>query len=350
VLYGNFDTFYTLDANDEFGHAAAAVGDINGDGIGDLAVGAHNDDDGGTNAGAVYMLLLESNGIIKSAQKVSMLYGSFSAFYTLDPDDGFGCSIALLGDINNDGIADLVVGAAGDDDSTINAGAAYILFLDTNFDVNEAQKLSMNYSDFGTFYTLDANDGFGVSLAALGDVDIDGVVDIAAGAHDDNDGGTYIGAVYVLFLETNGNVKDAQKLSMIYGNFSSFYSLTAGDQFGDSVAGIGDMNGDGMNDMVVGAYKDADKDIKVGDCLHTTEGPSIVHTIERVAIKEGDMTYSIGLEGSFGAVAIGGVFTHVMSYTRIRGHNIDISKKFGGEVAYKPSAKINKGHIRLPWS
>jgi len=57
--YGNFNTFYTIDADDRFGSSVASLGDLDGDGVVDLAVGAFLDDDGGTGAGAAYIVSLE---------------------------------------------------------------------------------------------------------------------------------------------------------------------------------------------------------------------------------------------------------------------------------------------------
>ena len=83
-LEGGLAAFYTLGKGDSFGSSVVALGDVNGDGITDLAVGAYlaYDDDGGTWAGAVYVLFM--NVTVIGAQKISNDYGGLSAFYTLD--------------------------------------------------------------------------------------------------------------------------------------------------------------------------------------------------------------------------------------------------------------------------
>jgi len=257
-LYGNFNAFYTLDVGDDFGSGVSALGDFDGDSVGDLAVGAYHDGDGGTSTGAVYILFLATDGNVKNAQKVSNWYGNFGAFYTLVGSGNFGVSVAVLGDIDGDSLLDLAVGNQGDGDGGTNAGAFFVLFLDTNGSVNGAQKVSMLFGSFSTYYTLDASDNFGCSLAALGDIDGNGVVDLAVGSLTDDDGGSNTGAVYVLYLKTDGDVSSAQKLSNFYGNANGFYTFEASDYFGTSVAALGDVDGDGVTDLAVGAYADDD--------------------------------------------------------------------------------------------
>jgi len=120
-----------------------------------------------------------TDGSVKNVQKLSMLHRNFNAFYSLDATDNFGWKLAALGDIDGDGVVDLVVGVQWDDDGGSNAGALYVLSLETNGNVKNAQKISTLYGNFNTFYTLDEHDGFGLSMAALGDLDGGGVADLA---------------------------------------------------------------------------------------------------------------------------------------------------------------------------
>ena len=121
-----------LDDNDCFGFGLSAVGDLDGDGITDLLVGAtgdDDDDDGNPNdQGAVWILFLNTDGTVKSFQKISETVGGLRG--ELDAQDYFGYSVTCLGDLNNDGITDLAVGAADDDDGgTTDVGAVWILSL-----------------------------------------------------------------------------------------------------------------------------------------------------------------------------------------------------------------------------
>ena len=111
----------------------AALGDMDGDGVVDMAVGVYHDDDGGASAGAVYTLFLNSDETIKNAQKMSNLYGNFNTFYSVDADDRFGMSLASLGDLDGDNVIELAVGTFLDDDGGTDAGAAYIVNLQQTY-------------------------------------------------------------------------------------------------------------------------------------------------------------------------------------------------------------------------
>jgi FG-GAP repeat len=224
---GNFQG--VLD-EDHFGISVAALGDFDGDATNDLAVGAHYDDDGGTDRGAVYVLFLHPNGTVKAEQKISDTDGNFQG--VLANGDYFGSSVAALGDLDGDVTQDLAVGAFLDDDGGTDRGALYVLFLTTPVvEVRSEQKISDTEGNFQG--VLNNSDFFGASVATLGDLDGDGTTDLAVGAYTDGDGGTHHGAVYVLFLHKNGTVKEEQKVSDTEGNFQGV--LKDGDKFGNSV-------------------------------------------------------------------------------------------------------------------
>ncbi|MCH7975043.1 MAG: FG-GAP repeat protein [Bacteroidetes bacterium] len=242
----------TLDDFDRFGGSVALLGDLDGDGTQDIAVGASSDDDGGNDRGAVWVLFLNTDGTVKSHRKISDTEGGFTG--TLDDFDRFGCSVAGVGDLDGDGIQDIAVGAAFDDDGGSGRGAVWVLFLNADGTVKSHQKISDTAGGFTG--TLDDDDGFGLSVAALGDLDGDGIEDIAVGAVFDDDGGLDRGAVWVLFLNTDGTVSSHQKISDTEGGFTG--TLDDEDLFGISVAGLGDLDGDGKRDIAVGAYLDDD--------------------------------------------------------------------------------------------
>jgi len=238
--------------NDQFGSAIASIGDLDGDAISELAVGADNDSDGGTGKGAVWILFMNNDGSVKSAQKISAEQGDFEG--DLETNDHFGAALAGIGDLNEDGVNDLAVGASGDDDGGADRGALWILFLNADGTVSAEQKISQRQGEFNA--TLDDGAGFGSALADLGDLDGDGITDLAAGAPFSDDGGTDRGAVWLLFPSRSGELRSEFKISATAGNFNT--NLADGDQFGAAVAGIGDLNDDGRVDIAAGAPGDDD--------------------------------------------------------------------------------------------
>jgi len=249
-LTGGFNT--TLTDNDQFGAAVANIGDLNGDGITDIAVGAVGDDDGSNDRGAVYILFMNVDGTVQAQQKISSTSGNFTG--ELHTGDHFGSAVAGVGDLDGDGVVDLAVGASGDDDGGSDRGAVWILFMNSDGTVKRAQKISQLSGQFDALLT--DGDHFGSALANLGDLNNDGRNELAVGASQSDDGGTDRGAVFVLFLTKLGEVNSSSQISQNSGNFPD--TLTDGEQFGQAVTALGDLDSDGVLDMAVGAPLDGD--------------------------------------------------------------------------------------------
>jgi len=241
--------FVTLANNDGFGGTVAGIGDIDNDGVEDIAVGANGDDTGGagSNRGAVYIMLLNNDGTVKATSKIA---SGTANFVTLANNDRFGSSVAGIGDIDNDGVEDIAVGAFFDDTGNTNRGAVYIILLNNNGTVKATSKIASGTANFVTLVDLD---NFGRSVAGIGDIDNDGVEDIAAGALLDDTGGANRGAVYIIRLNNDGTVKATSKIA---SGTTNFVTLVDVDQFGRSVDGIGDIDNDGVEDIAAGAIGD----------------------------------------------------------------------------------------------
>ena len=190
-----------------FGAAVASIGDLDGDGVTDLAVGDPGDVSGspggfGEYRGAVYVLFMHPNGTVRTSQKIANDLGGGPPL--LDRSR-FGKSVAAIGDLNGDGTTDLAVGAYRLNSQDF-AGGVYVLFMNADGTVKSRQAIS---SGIGGGPILGNNDRFGRSVTSLGDIDGDGVNDIAVGAT--GDGGQYRGAVHILFMKADGTVKSSQK-------------------------------------------------------------------------------------------------------------------------------------------
>jgi hypothetical protein len=237
----------SLADNDYFGSSVASIGDLDGDGVADLAVGAYSDDAGGLNSGAVYVLLLNRDGSVKNRTKIT---SGANGGPTLSLGDSFGDSVTSLGDLDGDGVVDLAIGATYDRTGGIFGGAVHVLFLNADGSVKSSTKIA-HETNGGP--SLGDRDFFGRAVTSVGDLDGDGVADLAVGATGDDTGGRARGAVHVLLLNADGSVKESSKIA---SGLSNGPVLSNDDAFGRSLASVGDLDGDGVSDLAVGAHGD----------------------------------------------------------------------------------------------
>jgi len=249
---GNFPTGL-LEGGDRFGRSVISIGDLDLDGVIDLAVGTRSDDDGGTDAGAVYILFMNADLTVKSTSKISATSGGLGG-NLLEAGDFFGYSLAAPGDLNNDGVQDLTIGAPNDDDGQTDAGCVYHVFLDRTGAVQGSMKISNaagNLTPANAGTPLDSGDLFGQAASNIGDLNNDGLLELAVGAPGDDDGSVDAGAMWILSLQSDATVANRTKISspdLLQG------TLEADDGFGGRhIANIGDLDGDGMDELAVGA-------------------------------------------------------------------------------------------------
>lgn len=244
--------------NDRFGSSVSNAGDVNGDGIDDLIVGARSGDDGGNSAGEAYVIF-GKEGATRATIDVTSLAASDGFIIQGDePLDYAGRSVSAAGDVNGDGIDDLIVGADGGDNGGSSAGEAYVIFgRSTGFGTNISGRQVVDLTG------LSANDGFiiqgdldsdqaGTSVSNLGDINGDGTDDFAVGALGADLGGNFSGAAYVIFGKTGATRSNIDLSALAATDGFTIIGDVAGDR-AFNVSHAGDVNGDGIADLLVGA-------------------------------------------------------------------------------------------------
>ncbi len=221
-------------AGDQFGWATVH-GDVDGDGVDELFVDAPYNSDGAANAGAVFMFA----GPLRAGT-----FDAADADLELEGDSGDYYGRALsCGDVDGDGLSDLAIGAPGDDTAGVLAGAVWVLLGSSMRAVGGPVHLLPDITITGE----GEGDEFGVSVDISGNIDGVGADDVVAGAFNQGAGFDRKGKAYVLYAPLAAGLTSAAASDV------GLEGEASGDNAGESVAAIGDINGDGCDEFLVAA-------------------------------------------------------------------------------------------------
>jgi len=220
TIYSAKAVYEGLAVNEKAGYSVAGAGDVNGDGFDDMLIGAPAYS---SNQGRVYLVLGGSNPPIDL---------NSALIFTGEASSKAGASVAGAGDVNGDGYADMLIGAPNYNGSL---GRVYLVY-------GSASPSSLNLNTT-LFFTGEIGDYAGTSVAGAGDFNGDGYADMLIGA---TGATTFKGTAYLVYGSAS-----LSSISLILA--TAYSGVSVNDEAGTSVAGAGDVNGDGFADILIGA-------------------------------------------------------------------------------------------------
>ena len=274
----NADVIINGQGNERFGYDVAGgttlfggiTSDFNGDGNDDLLVGAPNADvlGDGSDRGAAYLFYGPLSGTLSSSD-ANVIFTAQTQANNVGVDTG--ATVAFIGDIDGDGLADIVIGDPVKQNSGASNGEAYLIFgraTDTNLGTAEysgnvdLSTIIWSTSTMGQEINSDevGREQMGHAIDAIGDVNGDGIDDLMITGYrwDVNTSNSDLNQGAVFVWHGGSSIRDLTELSVSHTAANSnadiiFIGANAGDQIGRSASGAGDFNGDGLNDIVIGS-------------------------------------------------------------------------------------------------
>lgn len=235
-------------AGDFIGDAVSSAGDVNGDGLSDLLVGARGFDDNGNElSGAAYVIFGKQSGWGAEFDLTDINGANGFRLNGETAEDFVGGAVASAGDVNGDGFADVIISGVYEN---TGEGRSYVVFGKATGWSDEIDLSSLNGTNGFQINAEETDDAAGAAVSSAGDVNGDGFDDIFIGAPGTND--VEAGGSYVIFGKASGWSANLDLSSLNGANGFELIGRQIYDQSGFTVSSAGDINGDGFDDMIIG--------------------------------------------------------------------------------------------------
>ena len=300
-LIGNGQGLSGIYFSTSFVSSITNMGDLNGDGIHDIAVGDNSAGGSNSQTGVVTIIYLNADGTVKSFKQINR-----DVIASLPNSGSFGVGIANIGDLNRDGYTDLAVASSNE---TVNgiSGCVYVLFLDSVQNVKSFRKIGANLNGLNGDFSQISRLARG--LGAFGDFDKDGSSDIVFSTINRKDSVTTLGGLFIVNLNTNGTVKSHNRINYQSNGLSD---LIEDDAFGQTIVKLNDLDGDGVDELAVGAPFDTTYNVGRGGSVRILfmNADGTVKSAQKIDNLSGNFNQPIADGDDFGRIGMLGDFNN----------------------------------------
>ncbi|UCG33548.1 MAG: FG-GAP repeat protein, partial [Phycisphaerales bacterium] len=248
-------TILGVEDRSDFG-SSVAIGDVDGDSAADAIIGAPLADASDTDNGAAYVVFGGAAAVSAGTIDVATLDGTAGfSIVGLAARDYLGAVVAVLGDVNDDGVDDFAVSATGADNIVTDNGAMYVVFGSAGLGAGGSIDVSaLDGTNGFTIIGLGDDFGLGWAVSPAGDFNNDGIDDFVVSAPSATYADVPVGAAHIIFGGASIGSTGYVPLASLDGTDGfAFFGTNDGDFVGSSLAAIDDFNGDGINDLIIAA-------------------------------------------------------------------------------------------------